>query len=155
MKQNLEDDREGNYELIQKASDKQGLDATGKLTQEFIDDLREFKEEEMLRLEESIKNARQPSEDMFGIKRRFCRVCEKGCIGYEPINMLVPNLAGAGGSLGEFPTFCKNCKCPAYFHQVVVDVVKDIVFPPELSETVKNYNITSKDVNYNAVVALF
>ena len=74
-----------------------------------------------------------PTDDIFGVKRRFCTVCEKGCIGYQPSTLMVPQS-------GEFPTFCKNCKCPAHFHQVCVTPA-DIVFPPELQETIKNYNI--------------
>ena len=95
-----------------------------------------------------MQNARQPSEDIFGIKRRFCQVCEAGCIGYELNSMMVP-------SSQEFPTFCKNCKCPAHYHLIAMDPVKDIIFPPELQETIKDHNIQSKDVNFNSVVAIF
>eukprot|EP00347_Sterkiella_histriomuscorum_P005365 403356888 len=152
MSDNIKEDKDGEYGLLSSKVER-FLDDKGKLTQEFKDELREFKEEELINLEESIKNARQPSEDMFGIKRRFCSVCLKGCIGYEPINMIVPSQGGT--NMTEFPTFCKNCKCPAYFHQVVFDREKDLVFPPELSETIKNYNIRSKDINFNCVIAVF
>jgi hypothetical protein len=75
-------------------------------------------------LEEKIKNARVPTEDIFGIKRRFCTVCEQGCNGYEPNILLVPKA-------GDFPTFCKNCKCPAHFHQIAIKA-EEVPFPEEL-----------------------
>ena len=66
------------------------LDNEGKLTPYFKDILRDLKEEELENLEELIANARIPTEDIFGIKRRFCNVCEQGCIGYEPHTILFP-----------------------------------------------------------------
>jgi hypothetical protein len=58
------------------------------LTNDFKLELQEFKEEELEKLELSLKNARLPTEDIFGVKRRFCKVCEQGCIGYEPQKMM-------------------------------------------------------------------
>ncbi|CDW75782.1 UNKNOWN [Stylonychia lemnae] len=145
----IQEDKDGEYEMISKKIDRR-LDQKGKLTQEVMEELLEFKEQTLWELEEQIQNARQPSEDLFGIKRRFCTVCEKGCIGYEPTNMVVPS-----EKVHEFPTFCKNCHCPAYFHKVCIDPIKDVQFPPELSETIKNYNIQSRDVNFNCIIAVF
>lgn len=105
--------------------------------------------EELLILEESIKNARQPSEDLFGIERRFCNVCEEGCIGYQPHQILFPSQL-----THQFPTFCKNCKCPAYFHQLTFNS-EELVYPEDLIQNLKNYNITSKDLNFNCVLATF
>lgn len=150
MTDTLKEDKDGEeYGLLSTKVDR-AIDEFGFLTAEFKNELREFKEEELIKLEESIKNARKPSEDIFGIKRRFCTVCEQGCIGYEANNIIIPN-----GDICEFRTFCKNCKCPAYFHSVSFDPVKDLVFPPELIETIKNYNIQSKDINFNCVVVAF
>ena len=100
-----------------------------------MDDLKEFKVEELRTLEEKVKNARLPTEDLFGISRRFCTVCEQACQGYQAITLAVPQS-------GEFPSFCKNCKCPAHFHQVSL-TESDIKFPVELKDTIQNHNITS------------
>jgi hypothetical protein len=55
---------------------------------------------------------------------------------------------------GEFPTFCKNCKCPAHFHTISL-TPDDIAFPEQLRETIKNHNIASKDLNFNCVMMAF
>jgi hypothetical protein len=96
-----------------------------------IDELREFKQDELLSLEEKIKNSRLPSDDLFGIKRRFCTVCEQGCPGYEPSSLIVA---------GEFPTFCNHCKCPAHFHQICI-TPEDIKIPQEMREIIQSFNI--------------
>lgn len=110
MTDTIKEDKHGDYHLISTKLDR-ALDEHGFLTQEFKDELRDFKEDELLRLEEAIKNARPPADDIFGVKRRFCTVCEQGCQGYEANNTIIPN-----GDITEFPTFCKHCKCPAHFH---------------------------------------
>jgi hypothetical protein len=43
-----------------------------------------------MNLEEKIKNSRLPTEDLFGIKRSFCKVCENGCNGYEANVLMAP-----------------------------------------------------------------
>jgi hypothetical protein len=92
-------------------------------------DLKDFKYYELMNLEEKIKNSRLPTEDLFGIKRSLCKVCESSCSGYEANVLMAP-------SHGEFPTFCKNCKCPSHFHNVCFDVSTDVKFPAELKETI-------------------
>ena len=66
------------------------LDEKGRLTEAALRDLKDFKFNELLNLEEKIKNSRLPTDDLFGIKRRFCQVCETGCTGYEPNTIVVP-----------------------------------------------------------------
>lgn len=83
MSETIREDKGGEqYGLISTLAEN-GIDEHGRLTKEMRDELSIFKEEELARLEESIKNARPATEDIFGIKRRFCSVCEQGCIGYE------------------------------------------------------------------------
>lgn len=147
MSETLKEDKEGQFSSIVKPSDELHMDEDGNISKALIDDLREFKAEELLNLEESIKNARLPTEDLFGIKRRFCKVCEKGCTGYLPNTLMVPQP-------GEFPTFCKNCKCPAHFHNICVDP-EDIAFPEDLKVALQNHNITSKDLNFNCIMLAF
>ena len=74
----VEEDKDGEYGGLVGGGSRvsRHLDENGKLTQEFIEELRELKKEELINLEEAIKNARLPTEDTFGIKRRFCSVCE-------------------------------------------------------------------------------
>jgi hypothetical protein len=43
-----------------------------------------------MNLEEKIKNSRLPAEDLFGIKRSLCKVCENGCTGYEANVLMAP-----------------------------------------------------------------
>jgi hypothetical protein len=57
-----------------------------------------------------------PSElDTFGIKRRVCKVCLSQCPGYKTGTAM--SAAGVEQT-GEFPTFCRNCSCPAHFHKI-------------------------------------
>jgi hypothetical protein len=124
------------------------MDENGQLSKALMADLKDLKYNELLNLEEKIKNSRLPTEDLFGIKRRLCTVCEGCCSGYEPNTLMGPQT-------GDFPTFCKNCKCPAFFHKICVDPEKDVVFPAELKETIQNHNIKSKDINFNCVMMAF
>ena len=112
-----------------------------------IDDIREAKYEQLMELEERLRVSRLPYEDLFGIKRRFCSVCEDGCPGYEPNTLIV-------AVPGEFPTFCKACKCPAHFHKICV-TPDEVKIPEELKETFQNHNIASKDLNFNCVMLAF
>lgn len=115
MADTIKEDKDGEYaRFIAPGSISKHVDDMGHLTKGMIDELREIKYVELINLEEKIKNARLPTEDIFGIKRRFCKICESGCAGYEPNSLMVP-------LPGEFPTFCKACKCPAHFHQVCID----------------------------------
>jgi hypothetical protein len=123
------------------------MDENGLISKGMIDDIREAKYEQLLELEEKLRSSRLPYEDLFGIKRRTCTVCEEGCPGYEP-NALVVSIPG------EFPTFCKSCKCPAHFHTVCI-TPDDILIPEELKETFQNHNIASKDINFNCVMLAF
>lgn len=54
----------------------------GKLTEGFVDELADIKKEQLKLLETSVNNATPTQADCFGIKRRFCSVCETGCQGY-------------------------------------------------------------------------
>jgi hypothetical protein len=65
------------------------MDENGYISKGMIDDIREAKYEQLLELEEKLKTSRLPFEDLFGIKRRVCSVCEDGCPGYEPNALMV------------------------------------------------------------------
>lgn len=131
MADTLQEDKDGEFSHFGSNGNQNSrvFDERGRLTEAAKSELREFKYNELLNLEEKIKNSRLPTEDFFGIKRRFCQVCETGCSGYEPSTIVVPQS-------GEFPTFCKNCKCPAHFHQICFDSATDVIFPQELKEAV-------------------
>lgn len=117
----------------------------GQLTDNFRKDLRKSMDEEAERLEEKIKSARPADRDLFGIKRRFCEVCELDCQGYEPQKVLF-------GGKGEFPTFCRHCNCPAHFHKVEEETQ---MIPETLSDLITGKNIQSQDLNFNCVMAAF
>ncbi len=78
MSEAIEEDKSGEYASIinKKRLEGTGVDEKGNLSKGLLDDLRDFKQDELLNLEEAIKNARLPTEDIFGIRRRFCTVCE-------------------------------------------------------------------------------
>ena len=77
MSDTLKEDKDGEYSNFVVAKDlSNAVDENGRITKNMMDDLREFKRDELMNLEENINNARLPTPDMFGIKRRFCKVCE-------------------------------------------------------------------------------
>jgi hypothetical protein len=91
MADTLKEDKEGEFSHFGTSSQNMRMvDERGRLTDAALNELREFKYNELLNLEEKIKNSRLPTEDLFGIKRRFCQVCETGCTGYEPNTIIVP-----------------------------------------------------------------
>lgn len=49
------------------------------MTENFKKDLRKSMDEEAERFEDKIKSARPADRDLFGIKRRYCEVCEIDC----------------------------------------------------------------------------
>jgi hypothetical protein len=55
-------------------------------------------------------------------------------------------------SAGEFPTFCRNCSCPAHFHKIETEQLN---FPEDLCRLITANNIQSQDLNFNCVVAAF
>lgn len=148
MADTLKEDKDGEYSQFIVAGQDRYMNENGQLTQALLADLKDFKQTELINLEEKIKNSRLPAEDLFGIKRSLCKVCENGCTGYEASVLMAPQH-------GEFPTFCKNCKCPSHFHHVTFDVATDVKFPAELKETIQNHNIQSKDINFNCVMMAF
>ena len=85
------------------------------LSENFKGQLRQVQDEELRLFEQKLKNARPADLDLFGIKRRYCEVCNDQCSGYEPTKVLF-------GGRGEFPTFCKHCNCPAHFHKVEEEI---------------------------------
>lgn len=107
-----------------------------------------MKEEEIKLFEQNLSASRPPNADIFGIKRSYCEVCRENCIGYEPCN----NIISSHKQDMEFPTFCSNCSCPAYFHKVALESRK---FPDELANMFVSHNICSQDLNFNSVLAVF
>jgi hypothetical protein len=96
-----------------------------------------------------LKASRAARTDLFGIKRRYCEVCLEDCIGYEANTQMFPSSIETAG---EFPTFCKHCQCPAFFHSVIED---DMEFPEDLARQLTSHNIESADLNFNCVLAAF
>ena len=133
MADTLKEDREGQFSKFVQGVDHQYVDNTGVLSKAMLDEIRDIKQQELHDLEEKLLNSRIPAEDLFGIKRRMCTVCESSCAGYEPNTLMVP-------VPGEFPTFCKLCKCPAHFHKICISP-QDIMIPEEIKETFLNHNI--------------
>ena len=88
----------------------------------------------MQRLEESLAKTRTVDRDIFGIKRRVCQVCAKGCPGYEATRTLFSSTEDSK----EFPTFCTQCACPAHFHTVEKDPHP---FPEDLGTILGGRNI--------------
>ena len=72
MSQTLYEDKDGEFTALTLNKPVYQVEENGQLSQALMDELRELKREELLNLEERIKNARLPTEDLFGIKRRFC-----------------------------------------------------------------------------------
>jgi hypothetical protein len=147
MAETLKEDRDGQYTLFVKEGQSRYLDENGFISKAMIDDIREAKYEQLMELEERLRVSRLPYEDLFGIRRGNCTVCEDGCPGYEPNALIV-------AVPGEFPTFCKTCKCPAHFHKICINL-DDVKIPHELKETFQNHNIASKDLNFNCVMLAF
>ena len=123
--------------------------ADGTLTEVFKNELRDLRDDELEKLEEKIKGARHADTDLFGIKRRVCQVCEESCIGYQANKIL---FSSGREQKGEFPTFCKHCGCPAYWHKVEEEHMD---FPEDLAEQLVSKNIQSQDLNFNCVLAAF
>jgi hypothetical protein len=65
--------------------------------------------------EKSVETAKRSEVDIFGIKRRNCRVCLEDCAGYLTSSVM---FTPSDEATGEFPTFCMNCSCPADFHEI-------------------------------------
>ncbi len=91
------------------------LTTDGKLTEGFIDELSDFKNEALISMEQSTANTNQAQADCFGIKRKSCSVCEDGCPGYQASSYL---FSSETNLRSEFPTFCQACGCPAHFHSI-------------------------------------
>ena len=125
------------------------INADGRLTDMFRTELSLIGQQEAQKLEDQLQDLQPPEADFVGIKRRFCRVCESDCKGYSSANFM---FQGSDQQRGEFPTFCKKCGCPAYFHNVAEDQNN---FPPDLSEILKSNNIQSNDINWNCLLSTF
>ena len=115
------------------------------MTENFKASLRTTMDEQAKIIDDKIKTARPADRDLFGIKRRLCEVCTVDCSGYEPQKVLF-------GGRGEFPTFCRHCNCPAYFHRVEEE---QHMIPESLSDLITGKNIQSQDLNFNCVMAAF
>jgi hypothetical protein len=80
LSETIKDDKTGEYTVIQANKDR-SIDEYGNLSKAILDDLREFKQEELLNLEESIKNARLPTEDSFWHSSAVSVLCvNKGAV---------------------------------------------------------------------------
>ena len=90
MADTLKEDKDGEYSQFIVAGQDRYMNENGQLTQALLADLKDFKQTELMNLEEKIKNSRLPTEDLFGIKRSLCKVCENGCNGYEANVLMAP-----------------------------------------------------------------
>ena len=104
----------------------------GTLTEKFKHDLISVKEEQMAMFQNSVETAKRAEPDLFGIKRRNCKICLEECAGYVTRRVL------SASDSSEFPTFCDSCNCPAYFHEIESDQMK---FPEELAEVLTKHSI--------------
>ena len=75
------------------------------------------------------------------------------CPGYEPTENLFGGL-DSNNQKDSFPTFCINCSCPAYFH-TLSEKPEELVFPKIVMETLRDFPIKSKDLNFNCTVLAF
>lgn len=90
---------------------------------------------------------RQAVPDLFGILRKKCQACKEACAGYQPQGVICP---GPSNQL-DFPTFCQNCGCPACFHDMLKPKGQ---LPEPILEAMRSFNITQRDINFNAAVML-
>ena len=107
------------------------------LTEVFRNKIRDLSKMEIKELEMKIDEARPAHPDVFGIKRRFCTVCQDECPGYQANKIL---FSSGRDSRGEFATFCEHCNCPAYFHKIEEE---NMEFPRDLAEQLATKNIQS------------
>ena len=123
------------------------IEEDGCLKEDFKQELKQLAEEEMKLLNENLASKTPINTDLFGVKRRYCENCREKCVGYEASKYMVPS-----DNQCEFPTFCVNCNCPAYFHQVVNDPQP---FPEDFASLITGQNITPSDLNFNSILAVF
>ena len=64
------------------------LTEDGQLTQAFRSELKNISAAHLKALETKMETTRVPTADTFGIKRRFCTVCETECPGYTGSSLL-------------------------------------------------------------------
>lgn len=90
------------------------------------------------------------SDDVFGVHRVSCKVCEEECAGYMASLTVFKPVSDEAEI--QFPTFCRNCKCPAFFHE---PIPKELTFPENLVHSVQNFNVRARDINFNCVLMAF
>ena len=93
-------------------------------------------------------STQRPVADLFGVLRRRCDTCGDHCPGYQPQG----TICASKSSELDFPTFCQNCGCPGFFHQIVKSKSS---LPESLAESIKSFNIRQTDINFNAAFVAF
>lgn len=108
--------------------------------------------EDKLELLEACQRRVRPSPDMMGIERSACSLCPKLCEAYEPFEVFVLEMTEKMYSNQFVPSLCRNCKCPAYFHD---PIIRPLVFPNYLREGLRKYMLKEDHLNYQGIICVF
>lgn len=101
---------------------------------------------------ETFANKQKPTPDLMGVTRSSCTLCTKICECYEPFEVFLLDANEQAYNDTFIPTLCRNCKCPAYFHP---PVKKDLNFPQDLKDGLRNYVLKEDHLNFSGTVAVF
>lgn len=101
---------------------------------------------------DACQRRQRPCPDLFGIERNSCSVCTTLCEIYEPFEVFMLELHERSYADSFVPTLCRNCKCPAYFH---FPIQKQVQFPEELKEGLRNFILKEDNLNFQGIVVIF
>lgn len=101
---------------------------------------------------EAFANKQKPTPDIMGVTRSSCTLCTKTCECYEPFEVFLLDANEQAYNDTFIPTLCRNCKCPAYFHP---PVKKDLYFPQNLKDGLRNYVLKEDHLNFSGTLAVF
>jgi hypothetical protein len=125
-------------------SDKDLFDGDGQIDSAQARELRTYTALQKSKLERLVNQ--HPEQDLFGLRRATCQACgPKKCSGYRPQGTVCPS----PNSELDFPTFCVNCGCPCSFHKILEE---DASLPEPMARNLTGYELTSNDINFNAVL---
>ena len=101
---------------------------------------------------EACKRRQVPAPDVLDVERSACSVCPALCEAYEPFEVFQLETQERVYE-GQFvPTLCRNCKCPAFFHQ---PIRRPLRFVAALLAGVKKYQLKQEHLNFPGIVAIF
>lgn len=101
---------------------------------------------------EAYSSKKKPTPDIMGVTRASCSLCIRSCECYEPLEVFLLELSENSYSNTFIPTLCRNCKCPAYFHP---PVQKELNFPRDLKEGLRNTILKEDYLNFSGTLAVF